>query len=191
MRIPVVQNIWRSAARGMAALRSFSDGGVASEFGMIAPAFLVFMLGSAEIGIIYLAKAALETATESAARLILTGQAPNTGNATADASTFHTAVCNELSGLFSCSGIMVNLQPATSYSNINTSTPTLTFDVNGNVTNSWVYNPGAPGALMVLEVMYQWPVLGLPLGVSFGNLSNGNLLLMSVQVFKNESIYGS
>jgi len=122
---------------------------------------------------------------------VLTGQAANTGNATADAATFQTAVCNDLSGLFSCSGVMIDLEPATSYTSINTSTPTLTYNSSGAVTNSWVYNPGTTGTLMVLKVMYLWPTIGLPLSVSFGDQPNGDLLLISVQVFKNESIFGS
>ena len=39
----------------------------------------------------------------------------------------------------------------------------------------------------VLQVLYQWPVLGLPLGVNFANLGNGTYLMMSTQVFRVES----
>jgi hypothetical protein len=64
--------------------------------------------------------------------------------------------------------------------------PTLTFDGNGNVTNNWQYNPGNPGDIVVMRVMYQWPVFLGPLGMSLQNESNGNMLLMATAVFKNE-----
>ena len=42
-----------------------------------------------------------------------------------------------------------DLQPASSFNNANVSTPTLTYDANGNVTNTWTVNAGAPNDIMV------------------------------------------
>jgi len=78
------------------------------------------------------------------------------------------------------------MQVATSWSSANTATPTLTFDGSGNVTNSWQYNPGDSGDIVVLRVMYVWPVVLGPLGFNLSNLSNGNRLLMSSAAFQNE-----
>lgn len=39
---------------------------------------------------------------------------------------------------------------------------------------------------MVVQVMYQWPIVLGPLGFNLSNLSNGNRLLVSTAVFKNE-----
>ena len=54
------------------------------------------------------------------------------------------------------------------------------------MTNSWNYNPGLSGKLMILRVMYQWPVVAGPLGLVFSDLANGTLFMSSTQVFQNE-----
>jgi hypothetical protein len=53
------------------------------------------------------------------------------------------------------------------------------------MTLSW--SPGNPGDVVVLQIMYLWPVVGGPLGFSLTTPnSNGNRLLMSTAVFRNE-----
>jgi hypothetical protein len=81
---------------------------------------------------------------------------------------------------------MVDVQTAPSFAGANTSTPTLTFDKSGNVTNAWQYQPGSPGDIVVVRVMYQWPVFLGPLAFNLSNLSNGKRLLVSSAAFKNE-----
>jgi len=159
--------------RGMAAV----------EFALVAPVFLGMMLGILQICLIFFAKEALETVTEYAARGVLTGQVQSAGLTQAQ---FQSQVCANVPALFKCSGLMVDLQPATSLSTVNTAEPALTFDASGNVTNSWQFNPGSTGQIMALRVMYQWPLFTGPLGLNLANLSNGNLLIMSTAVFKNE-----
>ena len=67
-----------------------------------------------------------------------------------------------------------------------TGTPILTFNGSGQVTNTWQYNPGTAGQIVVVRVMYQWPVWLGPLGFNLSNLSNGNRLIMASSTFKNE-----
>ena len=81
---------------------------------------------------------------------------------------------------------MIDVQTANSFSGVNTSIPTLTFNSKGAVTNTWQYSPGNPDDIVVVRVMYQWPVFLGPLGFGLGNLSNGNRLLMASAAFKNE-----
>jgi Flp pilus assembly protein TadG len=144
---------------------------------------IVLLVGILQVGLIYFAQQALETAVEQSARLVLTGQVQN---ANMTQSQFATAVCNNSPGLFNCGNFMIDLQPATSFANANVGKPTLTFDSHGNVTNTWQYNAGGPGDIMVMRVMYQWPVFLGPLGLNLSNLSNNMLLLMSTAVFRNE-----
>jgi len=117
------------------------------------------------------------------ARLVMTGQVQS---AQMNQAVFKQKVCDQIVILFNCSGLMVDMQVATSWSSANTATPTLTFDGSGNVTNSWQYNPGDSGDIVVLRVMYVWPVVLGPLGFNLSNLSNGNRLLMSSAAFQNE-----
>jgi len=129
-----------------------------------------------QVAIIYLANAYLETATEDAARLVLTNQA---GSMTA--SQFQTALCNNITTLFTCSNIMINLAPATSETSISTAAPT--FNSDGTLANPVTYTQPNSGQIAVLQVFYQWPVIGLPFGWNFANLGNGTYLMMSTQVF--------
>jgi len=73
-----------------------------------------------------------------------------------------------------------------SFSAADTGIPTLTIDAQGNVTNNWKYNPGGPGQIVVVRVMYQWPVFLGPLGFSLATLANGNRLIMASSAFQNE-----
>ena len=159
------------------------SGAAAVEFALVSAPFIALTLALLQVGLIYFAQEALESATEQTARLVLTGQAQSQAPTQ---SLFHQALCNNSPGLFACGSLMVDLQPTPSFANANVSQPTLTYDANGNVTNTWQYNPGAPNDVMVLRVMYPWPVYLGPLALNFGNMQNNNLLLMATSVFKNE-----
>jgi Flp pilus assembly protein TadG len=160
----------------------------AVEFAIVSPLVIALILGAMQIAVIYLAQAELENAAEQAARVVMTNQAPVSGSS--GQASFATTVCGYLPALFSCSSVMVDLQaqsisPASSDALILTP-PTLTYGSSGQVTNSWNYNPGSPGKLMILRVMYQWPVFSGPLGLVFSDLANGTLFISSTQVFQNE-----
>ena len=60
------------------------------------------------------------------------------------------------------------------------------FDANGNLLNATSFQVLPAPAQMLLIVMYQWPVIGGPLGLNFGNLGNGTYLLISTHVFMVE-----
>jgi len=160
----------------------------AVEFALVAPLVIALILGAMQIAVIYLAQAELENAAEQAARLVLTNQAPASGSA--GQASFQSAVCGYLPALFTCSGVMVDLEAqsvsAESSDALVMTPPTLTYGSNGQVTNSWNYEPGSPGQLEILRVMYQWPVVAGPLGLVFSDLANGTLLMVSTQVFQNE-----
>jgi Flp pilus assembly protein TadG len=172
------------AAAAIARFVRCEGGGPASEFGLVAAPFICLMLGTLQVGLIYFAQQALETTVEQSARLVLTGQTATLGLTTQP--LFAAAVCQNSPGLFNCNNFMIDLQPAASFSAANVSKPVLTFDANGNVTNTWQYNVGNPGDIMVMRVMYQWPVFLGPLALNLSNLSNNNLLIMSTAVFRNE-----
>ncbi len=173
-----LRNIINSGRRAAVAFVRRQDGGPASEFALTAPIFVVMIFATAQAAIIYFANSYLATAAEEGARLVLTNQAT-----TMTSSQFRTAICNNIAMLFNCSSLMVNLAPATSNSSIVTSAPT--FNTNGTLNLS--YTQPSPGQIAVLQVMYEWPVIGLPLGWNFANLGNGSYFMMSTQVFLVEA----
>jgi Flp pilus assembly protein TadG len=180
----------RARERTIARFLKRQGGAAAIEFALVAAPVVALALAILQVSLIYFAQQALETAVEDTARLVLTNQAPTLGTttqtATAAQNKFAAALCANSPGLFNCANLMVDLQPATSFASANVAAPVLTYDANGNVTNQWQYNPGVPGDIMVMRVMYQWPVFLGPLGFSLSNLPNNMHLLMSTAVFRNE-----
>lgn len=158
------------------------SGQAAVQFALVAAPFLALLVGAAQLFVVFQSQAILESATESAGRQILTGNVQNQGMSQ---SQFQSLVCGYIPAILSCSGVIVDVQVAKSFSSANTSTPTLTYNRQGQVTNTWQFNPGAQGSVVVLRVLYQLPVLAMP-GFSVSNLSNGSRLLIATSVFKNE-----
>jgi Flp pilus assembly protein TadG len=158
-------------------------GTTAVEFALIAPIFISIVLGIIQVAIVWFAKTELQSATETAARLVLTGQTSATAYNTQ--AKFLNALCANLPVIFQCSQVMISLVPQASISSVSTATPTLTYNSSGGVTNTFGYSPGTYGQIMVLQVLYQLPVVAAPL-FNFSTQSNGSLLLAATVVFENE-----
>lgn len=182
LAVPIFESL--IVRRTRAAIERFlrcRRGSPAVEFALVAAPFVALMVAIMQVGLIYFAQESLESAVEQTARLVLTGQ-----SATMTQSQFATALCNNSPGLFTCANFMIDLQPATSFANANVTQPTLTFNGSGQVSNTWQYNVGAPGDIMVMRVMYEWPVFLGPLGFNLSNEPNSMLLMMATSVFRNE-----
>jgi Flp pilus assembly protein TadG len=162
--------------------------GPAAEFAVVAPIIIAVILATLQVGILFVAKAYIETGAEQAARMVLTNNAVTTTAGVTSPMTqaqFNAAVCAELPALFTCSNIIVELEPLPSGT---TSVSTLmpTFNSAGVIQAPPAYTTGTHGQLMFLLVAYQWPVYGGVLGLNFSTLGNGTILLTSSQIFKIE-----
>jgi len=166
-----------------AALLRSESGATVVEFALVAAPFLALLTAIFQSALVFFAGRVLDETVESASRYILTGQAQTSGMTQAG---FKTYVCGQTFALFNCNNFMINVQNYSSFAAASTTAPTLTFDANGNVTNTWSYNAGNPGDIVVVQVMYQWPIVLGPLGFNLSNLANGNRLMVSTVVFKNE-----
>jgi len=161
------------------------NGATAVEFGLVAAPFLALLVGIIQTFLVFFANQLLETVVAQSSRLILTGQAQS---ANMSQTQFAQQVCNQVVILFNCNNLMIDVQTYAAFSGANTSSPTLSFNAQGQVTNTWQYNPGNPGQIVVVRVMYQWPVFLGPLGFTLSNLSNGNRLIMASAAFQNEPL---
>ena len=181
----------------------------ALEFAIVGPAFLALLLAILYTMMIYLAQQMLETAAQSAGRLMLTGAAQTTslanGHVGMTASDFKNAICNGFSGtgvngeaitvppmlpsMLSCSRLTVNVTTASAYNVSNASAPTFTYDSNGVLISTGTgYNYQSSGAgqnrIVVLQLIYLWPTGKGPLGL---NLTNSNRQLVATSVFTTEN----
>jgi Flp pilus assembly protein TadG len=160
-----------------------NSGATAVEFSIVAAPFLALLVGLVQTAAVFLAGRELDEAVAQASRYILTGQAQNTNMTQAQ---FKSWVCQNIYALFNCNNLMIDVQTYPTFAAVSTSAPTLTYNAQGQVTNSWSFTPGGPGEIVVVQVMYQWPVFLGPLGFNLSNLGNGDRLLMSTAVFQNE-----
>src|ERR1700733_14413879 len=110
------------------------------EFALVATPFIALLVAIIQTFVVFFAQRVLDEVTEEGSRYIMTGQA-QTANMTQ--SSFANYLCTSsntatlVSALFTCSNFMVNVQNYSSFSSANTTTPTLTYNANGTVSNTW------------------------------------------------------
>jgi Flp pilus assembly protein TadG len=166
-----------------------TKGATAVEFALIATPFLALIVGLIQTFLLFFAQSVLENAVRASARQVLTGQVQTQDASLSQAaamSAFHQTVCNNSNVLFTCTGLMVDVQVANNWSSANTSMPTLTYDSNGNVTNNWQFNPGNAGDIVVVRVIYLWPVFFGSIAFNMANQTNGTREIMASAAFQNE-----
>jgi Flp pilus assembly protein TadG len=173
------------------------DGSTVVEFGAVIAPFLGLLFAIIETSIVFFAGQTLETATADSARLIMTGQqqSSNAGKTAADSlADFKSKLCNInpdpnspnpplLKALFDCSKLIIDVRNYTTFSSADFSKP---IDNNGNLINNAQYSPGGPGAIVVVRVMYPWPLWVSGLGFNLADMSGGNRLLVATATFRNE-----
>jgi Flp pilus assembly protein TadG len=158
------------------------SGAAAVEFAMVAAPFLALVFAILETAIVFFAGQTLESAAADSARLIMTGQAQNQSF---DQAKFKQAVCARIKALFDCNGgLYVDVKNYPSFASINVAKP---IDGSGNFqTAGFGYQPGGPGDIVVVRLMYQWPVYVSLLGLNLSDTSGSKRLLMSTVAFRNE-----
>jgi len=157
------------------------DGAAAVEFAMVAAPFLALMFAIMETALVFFASQTLETAVADSARLIMTGQAQSQSFSQAQ---FKTAVCAKIGGLFDCAGgLQIDVKTYSSFGSVDNSAP---LDANGNLKTNFGYQPGGPGDIVVVRLMYQWPVYASLLGFNLGDMAGNKRLIMATAAFRNE-----
>ena len=129
-------------------------GATAVEFALVAAPFLGLLAALIQTFLVFFAQELLESVVQQSSRQILTGQVQSQQ---LTQTQFKQVVCNQVAILFSCGGLMVDVQVATSWSSASPSAPTLTYDSQGQVSNSWQFNPGNAGDIVVVRVMFSAP----------------------------------
>jgi Flp pilus assembly protein TadG len=163
-------------------------GGVAIEFAIVLLPFLTMVMVIVQSAIVLLAGQVLQTAATNASRLILTGQAQTAGY---NAAAFKSAICANMTVMFNCANnLYIDVESFSSFSSISLSNPTNT---NGTLnTTGFGYSPGNPGDIVVVRLIYQWPIIAAGIGfcaaTSCGlvnSAGNSNTLVATV-AFRNE-----
>ena len=157
------------------------DGAVAVEFAFVAMPFFALLIATIETSLVFFAGQTLETAVGDSSRLIMTLQAQSQNF---DYNAFKSQICARVHGLFDCAnGIKLDVRTASSFSAADLSKP---LDANGNLNISQTFSPGGPGDIVVVRVVYQWPIWAQFFGINLSDMAGNNKLLMSTVVFRNE-----
>jgi hypothetical protein len=114
--------------------------------------------------------------------MIMTGQAQKLNY---DLAAFKTDLCGRLVAMFNCdTGVKIDVKKYSTFSGVNLNQP---LDADGNVdTTGFGYQAGIQGDIIVVRVVYEWPTFVRHFGLDLATLPNGNRLLMSTAVFRNE-----
>ncbi len=194
-------------------LRRDSGGSVALEYAFVGPLFMALLTGILYIALADIGQAGLETAAETAGRLVMTGEAQsgsvtNTANGIDVGMTaldFKNAICNgttitEQSGsvvtvakmlppFLLCNRLTIIVAPA-AYSQ---SALALQYNANGTVNTGQNagYTPSPAGGgqnqVMMVQLIYDWPTFNGLFGLNLANEHNGNRRLVATSVFTTEA----
>jgi Flp pilus assembly protein TadG len=153
------------------------------EFALVAAPFVALIFATVQTSMVFFAQQALETTAEKTERQLVTGSAQQSGMTQQQ---FDATACANLPSFMKCQHLLIDVQTADSFADVDTTGPTLTYDKNGNVSNNWQFNPGTAGSIVVMRTMYLFPVISAPLGFNLANAGNGRRLLVATSVFKTE-----
>jgi Flp pilus assembly protein TadG len=160
-----------------------NDGAAAVEFAIVVVPFFALLFAIIELAFVFWAGQVLETAVNDASRLIMTGQAQKQNF---DKVKFKDELCNRVLGLFNCqAGMLIDVRTSGDFSGANLGKPT--FKANGQIDDTgFQYQQGGPGDIVVVRVMYEWPLILRTFGLDLADTPGGRRLLMSAVAFKNE-----
>lgn len=162
-----------------------NDGAAAVEFAIVAAPFIAMLFAILETALVFFAGQTLETAVADSSRLILTGQAQT---ANFDQAAFKNAVCAKIYGLFDCSGgMVVDVKKYTDFASADLSRPV---DDKGKVIVG-SYNPGGPCEIVVVRLIYQFPVFLAFMSFNLADMSGNKRLIVATSVFRNEPYAGT
>ncbi len=179
--------MFRTAAkyfrRNVSRFGAARDGATAVEFALIAPAFLAMLFAILETTLFLFAQATLQNAAVEAGRQFMTGQVQNAGTTQSQFQT--NTVCPLLSALFTCAKVQVDVATYSTFSSAVTSAPAL-YDSSGALITTGTWDPGTQGDVMVIQIVYPWNIIGIPLGSVLPNAGQGAAEIMGVSAFRVE-----
>lgn len=161
---------------------SARSGAAAVEFALIAMPLMLMIFACLELALIILLSVTLDNATEVASRDIRTGI---TTSSNSTLTTFKQKICDNMGwlGATCMSDLRVDVKTYTSFAAVPT-----TDLVSGGAfdTASFTYTIGAGQSIQLVRAYYEWPLFTPFLEGGMTTLSNGNAIVSSKVVFKNE-----
>lgn len=159
------------------------DGATAVEFAVVALPFFALLFAILETALVFFAGQVLQTAAADTARLVLTGQAQNKKMTQAE---FAEEACARASAMFKCggeNGMLVDVRTYASFADIDNNKP---INSKKELDFTPTYQPGGPGQIVVVRLLYQWPINLSLFGFDLSDLTGEKRLLIGTAAFRNE-----
>ena len=163
------------------------DGATAIEFAFFAIPFLFLIIGLIELGMMFTAASLLQSGTDSASRLIRTGQAQNSGDAQG---AFEDLLCDKVSIFIRCDDLNYQVLRidedegfAEAADDASYTEPSI--DEDGNMELS-SFDAGGPNSLILVRVAYRYPLRTPFVGPFLSDRPDGKRLIMSTAIIQNE-----
>ncbi|WP_294236125.1 TadE/TadG family type IV pilus assembly protein [uncultured Sphingomonas sp.] len=163
------------------------------EFALVAAPFIALLLAILQTGLAYLAQEALESAVETSARSIVTGQAQaadiqgsGAGMSIAQLTErFRQAGCKGLPSFMACNRLYVDVRSASSGAAFAPAAAPLNYDSRSGKPTNLSYDLGSQGSLVMVRFIYLWPMRLAPNIDLSGN--GGTTTLIATSVSKSEA----
>jgi Flp pilus assembly protein TadG len=159
-------------------------GSAAVEFGIVLLPFALLTLGVAEVGMIGYAQSTLDFAVNETARQIRTGQAQMNG---VSQNEIEDMLCAEMGGLIHvdcAAGLYLDVQRFDSFVEAAAVASPIANDE--FQPGGFGYDPGAPSDIVVVRAFYRWHPLTPAFEDLFRNVANGDRIIASTMMFRNE-----
>jgi len=159
-------------------------GSAAVEFSLVVFPFFLMTFGLAEIAMIGFVQTSLNYAVSETARQIRTGQAQMNGVSAGD---IRQQLCDEVNTfmMLTCDGnLFLKVDRFDSFSNASNGAASPI--QNGEFNPPSGYTPGGPSDIVVVRAYYRWKVMTPLFEPVFSNVSNGERIMVSTMMFRNE-----
>lgn len=165
--------------------RWFGDkrGTTAVEFSLVGIPFMLMIIGTAEMALMFTAQSVLQEATYTASRLVRTGQLQKMEEGDPQ-EAFRDAVCDFAELLIPCDRIQFQVEEVPSFGDAE-DLPPPEFDEDGNLEDQG-FDPGGENSVILIRVAYNYPIvtpLMQPILTNNGGLTR---TMISTIVLQNE-----
>ncbi len=171
--------------RGLRGFLAARGGATAVEFGIVSLPFVALLCSILELGMIFMASTAIESATVTAARQIRTGQL-QTGGAN-NAAGFKTLVCGGMSWISAAdcaANLSVDVRTFDTFSAIDVTPPVAGAAIDQT---KLTFDSGNPCQIVLVRVFYPWTLITPLLEPGLPNLGSNQRLLTTAVAFRNEN----
>lgn len=158
-----------------------NKGATAVEFSLVALPFVMLIVGTIEMALMFTAQSVLQESTFTAARLIRTGQLQLDPDGDAE-EAFRESVCDFSSLLIPCNEIQFNVQTLPSFADADDAPPE--YDEDGNLIQN--FDAGGPSDIVLIRVVYNYPVRTPLMQPILSNNDLGKRTMLSTIVMRTE-----